>query len=333
MRQLVWCITAALALPATVGAQALAFEVPGLRTYAHEVLAKNAGRQAAVLHLAASTEAVAPAGALPDPMLTIAAMSVPTPSFDLRAEGMTQVPAVALQQQFPFPGKQGARAAVARADRVVDERMLGAVDATLAAGAARAYYEVAYARTALAVWRARVILADQAVQVSDVRYATGAAPQTDALRARLRRAELAQEGRGLEAALSAAAARADALRGGPGEAIAAPVLVTGEGVPTVEVAREELSPDSVLFAQLERQGPALRIARAETERADRQARVFGIDARPDFVLSLQYGARLAGREPFLTGMVGVSVPLWAWRKQGPAAAAARLEARAADRRY
>ena len=336
MRQLMWCIAAAgVALPGRVRAQVAgpAFEAPGLVPFAHEVLARNASRQAAASRLAASAEAIAPAGALPDPMLMIGAMSVPSPSFDLRAEAMTQLPTVELQQHLPFPGKQGARAAVARAHRVVDQERLGATDATLAAAAARSYYALAYVRTALQVWRARVTLADQAVQVSEARYATGAAPQTDALRARLRRAELMEQGRGIEADVAAAAARADALRGGPGETLAAPPLVTADGAPTVEIAREELPSDTVLLGQLEARGPALRIARAETERADRRARVFGIDARPDFVLSLQYGARLAGREPFLTGMLGISVPLWAWRKQGPAAAAARLEARAADQSY
>lgn len=336
MRQTMWLIRAVAlvwALPAPLGAQAPAFEAPGLRGYAHDVLARNAGRHAAASRLAASAEAIAPAGALPDPMFMIGAMSVPSPSFDLRAEGMTQVPTVELQQHLPFPGKQGARAAVARADTVVGSEMLSSADATLAAAAARSYYELAYARTALQVWRARVTLADQAVRVSEARYATGAAPQTDALRARLRRAELVQEGRGIDAVLAAAAARADALRGGPGDTIAAPPLVTGDGAPTLEIAHDELPPDSGLLAQLEARGPALRIARAEAERADRRAHVFGIDARPDFVVSFQYGSRLAGREPFLTGMLGVSVPLWAGRKQGPAAEAARLEARAADQHY
>jgi outer membrane protein TolC len=301
--------------------------------YVREVLAKSQSRRAAASRLAASAEAIGPAGALPDPTLTIGAMSVPTPSFDLRAEEMTQAPAIQLQQYLPFPGKQGARAAVARAGRAVRAEVLGAADARLASAAAQSYYELAYARTALDIWRARAALAAQAVRVSEVRYATGAAPQTDALRARLRRAQLADEGQAITAMLAAAASRADALRGGPGDPIAAPLLVTAPGTRVFDVTREDLPPDSALFAELERRSPALRVARAEAERAARQARVLGIDWRPDFMLSLQYGSRLAGREAFLTGMLGVSVPLWAWRKQGPTAEAARLEALAADHDY
>ncbi|MGH7608298.1 MAG: TolC family protein, partial [Gemmatimonadales bacterium] len=269
MTKLLWCVVAAgvvVARPAR--GQMAALQEPGLLSYVRDVLTGNAGRAAAEFRVAASREAVAPAGALPDPMLTLGAMSVPTPSFDVRAEPMTQVPTAQLEQRFPFPGKQGARTAVARADRFVRVELLSLRDAGLAHAAARAYYGLAYARTAIKLWRERVALAVQALRVTETRYATGAVPQTDALRARLRRAQLADEGLAIEAAMTAAVARADALRGGTGDAIA-----TGP----LEIRADEPSPDSVLLAELEARSPALRVASAEATRAERQAHVRGID--------------------------------------------------------
>ena len=48
------------------------------------------------------------AGALPDPMLSLNAMNLPTDTFDLDQEPMTQMQ-VALSQIFPFPGKRKLR--------------------------------------------------------------------------------------------------------------------------------------------------------------------------------------------------------------------------------
>jgi outer membrane protein TolC len=324
-------LAVALAAPPATPAQSAAFEAPGLRAYVRQVLARNAGLRAADARAGAAAERIAPAGTLPDPTVSLGAMSVPVTSFDLDREPMTQVPTIALQQRFPFPGKQGALAGVARAESTLAQASRTVLETALASAAARAYYDLASARTALDIWRGRVTLADQAIAVSRVRYETGAAPQADLLRARLRRAELEEAGDALEAALVAAAARADALRAGADDSIPAPSLV-GPG------RRAAVSPDQALPAdsalrELDTRNPRLREAREEVERGDRRARVAAIAARPDFTLTLQNGVRLGGREPFVSATVGISVPLWASRKQSPAARAARFDADAARERY
>jgi len=208
-----------------VAAQSAVFAAPGLRGYVSEVLEQNAGLRAARARVAAARERIAPAGALPDPMLTLGAMAVPVTSFDLDREPMTQFP-IMVQQRFPFPGKQGAATAVARADSVVADRSRVTVETSLVGAAVRAYYGLANARTALEVWRGRVSLADQAIAVAQVRYETGVGPQTDLLRARLRRAELDEVRRQLDATVVAAQARLDALRAGPAEPIPTPILIS-----------------------------------------------------------------------------------------------------------
>lgn len=316
--------------PSAGFAQSAVFGAPGLRDYVSQVLARNAGLRAAEARLGAAERRIAPAGALPDLMVTIGAMAVPVTSFDLDREPMTQFP-VMVQQHFPFPGKQAAATAVARADSAVAGGGRSLVETALVAAAVRAYYALADARTAVEVWRARVALADQAIAVSQVRYETGAAPQTDLLRARLRRAELDEEQRRLDAAVAAAGARLDALRAGPDEQVLTPLLVSTAAVPGLR--GDTVPPDTALIRQLAARSPVLRTAEAELESAERTARVFAIAGRPDFTVGVQGGARFGGREPFLTALLGISVPLYAGRKQGPAAEAARLDAEAADQRY
>ena len=334
MRDTTWCMVACavtFSLTNPLSGQDPILQAPGVREYVRQVLLGNAGYAAARSRVAAAGARIAPAGALPDPTLTLGILAVPTPSFDFTAERMTRMP-IGLRQQFPFPGKQAASTALARADSAVLGESLHAIEARLAAAAAGVYYELAYAETALRVWRSRVTLADQAIAVAQARYETGAAPQTDLLRARLRRAQLEEEGWDLDAAVAQVRAHADALRGGAGDTIAALVLVNPDRRPAVEIRSDTLAAER-LIVQLTERSPGLRVATATVTRAERNARVFDVAGRPDFTVALESGIRFGGREPFTTALVGISVPLWSGRKQAPAARAAHHDAAAARQEY
>ena len=309
-------------------------QVPGLREYVQQVLQRNNGYQAMVTDVAATTARIAPAGALPDPTVTAGVVSVPWPSFDFDREAMTQLP-IAVRQRFPFPGKQSAATEIARADSGVSSLKAASAEQDLAAAAAAAWYRLGFARTILSVWDQRVALADQAVAISQTRYQTGQAPQTDLLRARLRRAQLVEQRAGFAALLAGTRAEADALRGGatgPGDTIAVPLLIVPGDTIALASEADTLEPDSQLILQLARANPQLRVRAAQVRRRMALSHAFSIAARPDFTITLQNGFRSGGRESFATALLGVSVPLWAGRKQGPAAEAAELDLAAARQR-
>lgn len=328
-----WWLVAITVVPRAVVAQtpSAVLAVSGLRAYVQQVLVGNAGYRAAGSRLAAATERIAPAGALPDPTFTTGVIATPVPSFAFTAERMTRVP-IGIRQSFPFPGKQAAATAVARADSALGAEVVGAVEADLVAMAVGAYYALAEAETALRVWDARTALADQSVQVAHARYGTGAVPLTDLLRARLRRAQLEERRRQLEADVAGARARMDALRGGSAETTRV-ALLRADGGAALGIAADSLAPDSILAQQLAMTSPALAVAAAMVKRAEHRARVFSLAGRPDFTVSVESGIRFGGREPFLTALVGISVPLWSGRKQAPAARAARLDVDDARLRY
>lgn len=336
MRQLtLWFCAVALAAGPRSAAQAQVrgrFEVPGLREYVAQVLQRNAGFAAARTDVTAASERIAPAGALPDPVLSLGAMNAPLPSLDLRQQDMSMLP-IRLEQMLPFPGKQGAAADVAREERGVADAEVGLVRLTLAAEATAAYFDVAYANGALTVWHHRLELANQAVQVAMARYSTGAAPQAEALRAQVRRARVQEEGHTFAAAVEQSAAAADALRGGPGDSLRVPALVGPDSTVLFAVLSDTLPDWVTLRPVLQAGNPTLAVANGRVERARASAHAFGIAARPDFMLMAEYAPRLGNRDPFLTGMIGVSLPLWAGRKQGPAAEAARLDQTGTEERY
>lgn len=324
-----------LAMPAPVNAQESQIprplDGPDLQRYVVEVLQENAGLAAAGLRSRAAAERVEPAGALPDPTFSTGIMAVPITSFDFEREAMTRFP-IGLQQRFPFPGKQAAGSAVARGARDVAIARVERVESALAAEAASAYFRLAFARSAVEIWRARLGLAEQAVRVARSRYGTGRAEQADLLRAELRRARLVEAGHGFSGEVESALARLDALRGGPGDPVTVPALTVPDAPALRAVLADTLAPLDSLRRQLVSANPDLAVAAAEVERARAADRAASVAARPDFTFGLSLDPRLGGREPFLTSMVGISIPLWAARKQAPAARAAGLELEGAGQR-
>ena len=322
--------TVPLFWPAVVAAQDSPLDAPGLRTYVRRVLEDNPSLNARRATLGAARDRIAPAGALPDPTLTLGVASLPAPSFSFSAEAMTQI-GIGFAQTFPARGKRGAATSVARADSTLAASRVGDREARLAAAAAGAYYRLAFARTAVELWRGRARLADQAVVVTDARYRSGAVPQTDALRARLRRARLSEEILDLEAEATGAREAARALLGGEGEPPVGLLLVDAAGTPALDPTAFDVPVIDQLGPPI--RSPSLRVAGAAAERAARRAAVFEIAARPDYMTSLQTGIRLGGREPFVTARVGIPLSLWSGRKQTPLTHAAVMDLTAAEEEY
>src|SRR5207245_9480520 len=190
-----------------------------LQSLVAEALARNptvAQRQAAVR---AATLRIRPAGSLPDPMLSVGVMDLVLPHFDFNQSDFTEVD-VELSQEIPWPGTLGARSGVMRAAAAGARAEEGAVRRELTTAMAVAYYRLGYAVTARETLRHQRELLEAAVQLSTTRYATGAAPQSDPLQAKLARDRLRSEGFALESERIAALAAVNALRNrAPGDSV------------------------------------------------------------------------------------------------------------------
>src|SRR5467141_1687113 len=183
----------------------------GLQSLVAEALARNptvAQRQAAVR---AATLRIRPAGSLPDPMLSVVAVYLKKPHFQFNRSDFTEVD-VELSQEIPWPGSLGARAGVVRAAAAGARAEEGAVRRELTTAMAVAYYRLGYTVTALETLRHQRELLEAAVQLSTTRYATGSAPQSDPLQAKLARDRLRSEELALESERVAALAAVNALR-------------------------------------------------------------------------------------------------------------------------
>src|SRR6266496_4497518 len=182
-----------------------------LQSLVADALARNptvAQRQAAVR---AATLRIRPAGTLPDPMLSLGVMDLQLPGFEFNQTDFTEVDAE-LSQEIPWPGTLGARSRVMRAAAAGARAEEGAIRRELTTAMAMAYYRLGYTVTALETLRHQRELLEAAVQLSTTRYATGAAPQSDPLQAKLARDRLQSEEFALESERVAALAAVNALR-------------------------------------------------------------------------------------------------------------------------
>src|SRR6266516_788799 len=295
-----------------------------LQSLIAEALARSptlAQRQAAVR---AATLRIRPAGSLPDPMLSLGVMDLELPRFDFNTSDFTEVD-VELSQEIPWPGSLGARSAVARAaaNGARAEENVMRREVTVAVTAA--YYRLQYTMTALETIHRQRQLLEAAVQLSTTRYATGMAPQSDPLQAKLARDRLQLEEYALESERVAALAAVNALRYATRDS----VPVTAIDPAAVRSVATAVSPADSLVALALATHPRLVAQRAAVDQATRTIQVERLGARPDFTFSARYGYRpvaLGSNVPdFFSAFVGVRLPVWAWRKQNRLADAARAD--------
>ncbi len=300
-RQLVLTVLA-LAMAGTSPARA---QDSILQSLVAEALARNptiAQRQAAVR---AATLRIRPAGSLPDPMLSLGVME---------------------SQEIPWPGTLGARAGVMRAAVAGGRAEEGVARRELTTAMAVAYYRLKYTVTALETLRHQRELLEAAVQLSTTRYATGAAPQSDPLQAKLARDRLQSEEFALESERVAALAAVNALRN---RALGDSVALVSVDPTGVRAGAAPEPPTDRLVALALSTHPRLAIGRAGVDAATRTIQVERLGARPDFTLTLRYGYRPRAFNfnfpDFFSASVGLRLPVWAWRKQNRLADAARAD--------
>jgi len=297
----------------------------GLQSLVAEALARNptiAQRQAAVR---AATLRIRPAGSLPDPMLTVGVMDLLLPHFEFNQSDFTEAD-VELRQEIPWPGTLGARSGAMRAAAAGARAEEGTVLRDLTTAMAVAYYRLGYAVTALETLRHQRELLDAAVQLSTTRYATGAAPQSDPLQAKLARDRLRSEQFALESERVAALAAMNTLRNrAPGDS----VPVSSIDLSALRAGAAPQPPADSLVALALATHPRLAARRAAVDQATRTIQVERLGARPDFTLSARYGYRPVASgfnfPDFFSAFVGVRLPIWAWRKQNRLADAARAD--------
>ncbi len=309
MRRLSWCAMAAFIIGAGARATPATAQAAGdtLTAAAAVALALEANPmlRAARLRADAAAERAPQVGALPDPQLSFGLMNRLVGDFGNTGEPMT-MNQVQLTQMLPWPGKLGnaaerERGLAAAASFEADESA-----AMLAARVRMVYSDLAAVDRALEIMEETRRLLRSFRDVSQTRYAVGSGLQQDVLQAQVAVARMTGDIAVMAAERSALAARLNALLDRPATASIGALELPWPG--------DELpSLDSLVVAAAERR-PALRAARERVGAAEAGYRAARRQLYPDFMAGVAYSQRPQFAD-MSTLMVGISVPLWAGRKQ------------------
>ena len=258
------------------------------------VLTRNASLSAMRQALVAAVAGIRPAGALPDPMLSVSA----APRTFGSAMGTGED--IEVSQALPWWGTLEVRKEIARADAEVARHDLEALRLRLAATARGVFADWVFVHRALAINAANQSVLVELRRIASVRYATGKAPQSDVLQADVERTMLAQQRLEWQRKIAVVAAHMNALLDLPPTS---PIPL-----PAALPAPAHL-PSEVALLQRALTHPQLQALEAQERAARAKAALAGKQRYPQFQVSAGYNSMWS--DPAMRPMVGLSftVPL------------------------
>jgi outer membrane protein TolC len=291
-------------------------------------LARNRSPELRAMQLEAqaASHRIGPAGALPDPMFSTELRDVTNEATD---GSFNLLPArvgsarYQWRQTFPAWGQRGAKREAAQA--LADEagHRASATWADLAMRVKTAFARWQQVHAALDQTREILALTTRLEAVAQARYASGLAPQQDAIRAQVERTAIQAELARLEAERATLQARINGLLARAADSPLAP--------PRADAPLPPLPPPAALAERLRQRSPLLAAEEARVRAADRNKDVVWSNRYPEFsvgVAPVQMRNRISEWEL----MFEVSVPLWRERRRADEREAlAMLEAARARR--
>jgi outer membrane protein TolC len=315
-RIMILAVAALCAAPAALAAQQSRGDTLDLPRAVALARAANPMLAARAAMVRAATARIAPAGAWPDPQLTVGAMNYMLPSLTASRDplSMNQVTVV---QPLPLNGALGLRRAAARADSA------GADDAREVAvlevehEVRTRYWELYHADRALEVMARRLMVLRQIADVATTMYGVGTASQSDALRAQVAITRLGQEVAEMQLDRYRAAVALNELLGRSAEtAVMLPATMEHEahGAEMVALAMPELPPLDSLLAAADERNPEVHGAAAVVDATRAHEGAARRAIWPDLGVGVAYGQR-PGSADMLSLMVSVNLPVFARSRQ------------------
>ncbi len=265
-------------------------------------------------------------GALPDPEVGVGYMNLPVDSFSTSEDMMTQFQLTA-RQRFPSGRTRELSSEIGETMASVSEALADARRREVTRETADAWVRWAYAGEMLSVAENARNTFEEYVENTRSRYARGIGTQRDVTRAQLELSALEERVLELELEYDDAAARLGRWTG--------PTAVRGVEPGSGEV---EPPPTERMVRDMLAEHPAVRVEALRTEAGELNVDRTRQRYRPEWMVEVGYGFRRAEdaagdqASDMVSGMVGLSVPLFTRNRQDRETEAARESARAAAHR-
>lgn len=251
-------------------------------------------------------------GTLPDPVLSFNALNLPTDTFNLSQEAMTQLQ-VGLSQAIPFPGKLGLKEKAAQHESEAIGQSVDEMRLSLAREVKSAWWQLFYLDRALDIVRLNQDLLRQFVTIAETKYKVGQGLQQDVLLAQVELSKLLDLEIQLTGMRRSEAARLNALLG---RSANNPVSVPNR----VDTHLPSLPADETLYLLAEKSRPLLAGQRSRIDAARSRLDLAEKDYYPDFKVNAAYGARSGynpnqtSRADFASFGVAMNLPIYTGSK-------------------
>ncbi len=307
-------LIASLAVPAALWGQGGGNLPADLRALIAEALKANPEVKQMTHMFTASKETIRSAGALDDPEVGFAMQDLPTDTWRLNQDPMTQK-MLELSQKFPFPGKRRLRSEVAaeqaRSDDLASRDKANEVRAKVIIG----YWNLSMDQTSFELTEKNKQFWEQVVKVAETRYGVGQGMQADVLQAQVELGNYLDRLLQWRQRQESAKADLNALRAKPPQT----------PLPRPQALQPRpfgLKLDSLLARAEER--PQLQALKALIAKQEKAVDLAKKDYFPDATVTLGYGFRETLGPPvnmkqadMFTGKFMLNLPIWQGSKIKP----------------
>jgi len=266
-------------------------------------------------------------GTLPDPVLSLNAMNLPTDTFNVGQEGMTQMQ-FGISQAIPFPGKLALREGASKYDALAAGYSVEEVRLLLIRNVRSSWWQLYFLDRSLEIVDANQDLLRQFIEVAQTKYEVGDGLQQDVLLAQLELSKLIDQKIKLIAVRRNQAIQLNVLMDTP----ANDLLVLP---PKVSMNMPTVANETLLYERAEAIRPLLRQKENNIHAAKSRLDLARKEYYPDFKLGLTYGNRSGdnpiprggSRADFLSVMFSFNLPIYSKRKLDRAVSQRSLELR------
>lgn len=254
-------------------------------------------------------------GSLPDPMVSFSPANLPTDSFNLEQDPMTQMQ-LGISQKIPYPGKLALKESIARFMANAATSQVDEVRLQLNRDVKTLWWRLFFLDRSLEVIDINKTLLKQFIEIAQTKYKVGQGLQQDVLLAQLELSKLIDQKIQLDSKRKQESARLNALLNrATDRTIQLPRLAD------IDTDLPSLKPASAIMQLAQANRPELAQQRLLIEAATARRELAERDLLPDFNVGATYGFRQGNnpngdnRSDLLSLRIGINVPLFAGSKQ------------------
>jgi len=284
---------------------------PYLSSLIDEAITENNDIKSMQEKLLGMKEKTDAAGSLPDPMLGLSVLNLPTSSYRFDEQAMTQKQ-IAISQKVPWYGKRSLQSSMAEKNYQKYEAIILAKKIDLSRKIAQLYYDLGIVETSLRMNKKLIEMLSQTVSIAEARYSSGNGAQQDIFQAQVELSKLLNEKNNLEEMKQMKVLKLNELINRDKVSVIKPPVDLKE--PLIELTLSDLK--TIMIEN----NPLLMTQKREIENTRIETDLAKKEYYPDIEFKLAYGQRdkdMTGKnlDDFLSASVTFPIPLWKNSKQ------------------